>query len=105
MQKKVLLKNTLYFWKYKKDKFLTEKYTIVLLFYYYLLLEIFFFIFSKIQHIFNGTFLHTLVMYISIYIFNLIIFEDIKVWDFKIFKILKMEEVLEPMCTKSLLVD
>jgi hypothetical protein len=34
-QKKVSLKNTLYFEKYKKDKFQTKRYTILLLFYYY----------------------------------------------------------------------
>jgi hypothetical protein len=30
---KISIKNTLYFWKYKKDKFLTKRYTTVLLFY------------------------------------------------------------------------
>jgi hypothetical protein len=34
-------------------------------------------------------FLHTLLLYISIYIFNAIIFEDIEMRDFEIFKILK----------------
>jgi hypothetical protein len=57
--------------------------------------------FPKYNIFFNKTFLHTLFLYISIYIFNLIIFYDIKVWNFKIFKILKMEEAPVPICTKS----
>jgi hypothetical protein len=69
-QKKVPSKNILYFRKYKKDKFLI----------YY--------------------FLYTLLMYISIYIFNDIIFGDIEVWNFKI---LKVKGARVPMCTKSLL--
>jgi hypothetical protein len=41
------IKNTLYFWTYKKDKFLTKRYTIVLLFYYYLISEICLFYISQ----------------------------------------------------------
>jgi hypothetical protein len=59
--------------------------------------------FPKYNVFCNGTFLHTLLLYIFIYIFNLIIFRDLKMRDFKIFKILKMEGALVPMCTKSLL--
>jgi hypothetical protein len=58
---------------------MTKRYTIVLLFYYYLLSEICLFYISQNTTYFYGTFLHTLVMYVSIYIFNLIIFKVIKV--------------------------
>jgi hypothetical protein len=50
--KKAPLKNTLYFRIYKKYKFLTKIYIILLLHYYYLLSEICVFISFKIQHIF-----------------------------------------------------
>jgi hypothetical protein len=63
--KKVVLKNTLYFVKYKKDKFSSEN----LSFLYFLKYKVFF----------NGTFLCTLLVFKSIYIFNHIIFEDKKV--------------------------
>jgi hypothetical protein len=43
----VLLKNTLYFSKYKKDKFLTKRYIILLLLCYYLLSEICLFYISQ----------------------------------------------------------
>jgi hypothetical protein len=38
---------------------------------------------SKYNVFLTGLFSHTLLLYISIYIFNTIIFGDIKVWDFK----------------------
>jgi hypothetical protein len=80
------IKNTPYFGKYKKDKFMKKWYTI--------LLSIFF---PKICNVFfNETFLHTLLQQISIYIFNAITFGDIKVWDFEIFKILKVKKALVP---------
>jgi hypothetical protein len=78
IQKKVPLKNTLYFRKYKKDKFLTKRYIILLLLYYYLLSEILLFLFPKYNVFFNMTFLHRLFLYISIYIFNIIIFGDME---------------------------
>jgi hypothetical protein len=62
IHKKSLVKNTLYFSKYKKDKFLTKRYIILLLLYYYLLSEICLFYISKMQRIFNGIFLHTLLL-------------------------------------------
>jgi hypothetical protein len=62
----------------------------------------FFLYFPKFKLFFTGTFLHTLLMNISIYIFNVTIFENIKEWDFKIFKKLKVEGALAPMCTKFL---
>jgi hypothetical protein len=101
--KKVPLKNTLYFRKYKKDKFLTERYIILLLHYYYLLSEIcLFYISQNTTYFLTGLFcIHFFCKYLSIY-FNIIIFGDIEVWDFKIFKILKVKRALVPMCTKSL---
>jgi hypothetical protein len=40
-------------------------------------------------------------MYISVCVFNAIIFEDIEVWDFEFFEILKVKGTLVSMCTKS----
>jgi hypothetical protein len=71
IHKKVSLKNTIYFRKYKKTNFLQKD---ILFYYYYSPLEICLFIFPKIQCIFNRNFLHTLLLHISIYIFNTIIF-------------------------------
>jgi hypothetical protein len=69
------------FLEIKIYKVLTKIYTIVLLFYYYyLLLENCIFLYCpKYNVFFPGTFLHTLLICISICIFNLIIFGDIKV--------------------------
>jgi hypothetical protein len=98
--KKVPLKNTLYFRKYKKDKFLTERYIILLLHYYYLLSEIcLFYISQNTTYFLTGLFcIHFFCKYPSIY-FNIIIFGDIEVWDFKIFKILKVKRALVPLYT------
>jgi hypothetical protein len=64
------LKNTLWFGKYKKDKFLTKIVFVRNLSFLY---------FPKYNIFFNGTFLHTLLLYVSIYIFNVIIFRNIKI--------------------------
>jgi hypothetical protein len=78
--KKVALKNTLYFVKYKKDKFLTvNSSTQVRYFIRLLSRNLYFLYFLKYKVFFNGTFLCTLLMSKSIYIFNHIIFEDKKV--------------------------
>jgi hypothetical protein len=71
VRKKVQFKNTLYFRKYKKDKFLTKRYTILLFTYFNTIYnqKFVFFISSKIQRVFNETFLHTLLLYIYIYIY------------------------------------
>jgi hypothetical protein len=100
---KVPLKNTLYFRKYKKDKFLTKRYIILLLLYYYSLSEIcLFYIFQNTIYFLTGLFcIHFSCIYLPIY-FNAIIFGDIELWDFKIFKILKLKGALVPICTKSL---
>jgi hypothetical protein len=58
---------------------------------------------SKYNIFFNGTFLYTLLLYTSIYVFNAQFFEDTELWDFENLKILKVEGALVPMCTKSLL--
>jgi hypothetical protein len=76
VRKKVPLKNTLYFGKYKKDKFLTKRYTILILF---TIRNLSFLYLLKYNMFFNETFLHTLLLYISIYVFNAISFEDIEV--------------------------
>jgi hypothetical protein len=56
---KVPLKNTLYFKKYKKDKFLTKRYIILLLF---TIKNLSFLYFPKYNVFFNETFLHTLLL-------------------------------------------
>jgi hypothetical protein len=77
---KIVLKNTLYFVKYKKDKFLTvNNSTQVHYFISLLLIFLSFLYFLKYKVFLNGTFLCTLLVSKSIYIFNHIIFEDIKV--------------------------
>jgi hypothetical protein len=88
------LKNTLYFGKYKKDKFLivnnskvVVKYKIIYLF----VRNLSFLYFLKYKVFFNGIFLYMLRLYISFYIFKAIIFQNIDVLDFKIFKNLKVE--------------
>jgi hypothetical protein len=81
IHKKVLLKNTLYFKKYKKDKFLTKRYIILLLHYYYLLSEIcLFYISQNTTDFLTGLFfcIHSFCKYLPIY-FNVIIFGDIEV--------------------------
>jgi hypothetical protein len=81
--KKVGLKNTLYFVKYKKDKFLTvNSSTQVRL----LLENLSFLYFLKYKVFVNGTFLCTHLVSKSIYIFNHIIFEDTKVRGFEKFQ-------------------
>jgi hypothetical protein len=110
---KIPVKKYLYFRKYKKDKFLTKRYIVLLLLYYYyftatlLLFTIrilFFYISQNTTYLLTGPFcIHFSSKYLPIY-FNAIIFECIKIWDFKIFKILKVKGALVPMCTKSLLV-
>jgi hypothetical protein len=69
------VKNTLYFRKYEKDKFLRANSTIVHLF----VKNLSFLYFQKYKVFFNGTFLRKLLLYVSFYIFNAIIFEDIEV--------------------------
>jgi cellulose synthase/poly-beta-1,6-N-acetylglucosamine synthase-like glycosyltransferase len=84
--KKNPMKNTSNFEKYKKANFWQKD----ILFYYYITIyceKFVFFTFPKIQHIFNGIFLHALFLYVSIYIVNTIIFENLKVWGFKILKV------------------
>jgi hypothetical protein len=96
---KIPLKNTLYFRKYK---FPTKRYTILLLLYYYLLSEIYlFYITQNKAYFLTGLFLHTTLLYISIYIFNIVIFKNIVVRDFEIFRFLKVKGALVSMCTKS----
>jgi hypothetical protein len=78
--KKVTLKNTLYFVNYKKDKFLTINSSTQIRHFISLLSENFSFLyFLKYKVFFNRTFLCTLLVSKSIYIFNHIIFEDTKV--------------------------
>jgi hypothetical protein len=77
------VKKYLYFWKYKKEKFLIKIYTILLLF---ALGNLSFLYFPKYNVFYNVTFVHTLLLYISIYIFNLIIFwrhKNMRFWNFK----------------------
>jgi hypothetical protein len=96
-----MLKNTLYYMKYKKDKFLTKRYIILLLFCYYLLSEIcLFYIPQNITYFVTELF--SSCKYLPIY-FNAIFFEDTEVCVFEIFKILKVKRALVPMCTKPLL--
>jgi hypothetical protein len=99
VHKKVPFKYTLYFRKYKKDKFLTKRCTILL----FTIRNLSFLYLPKYKIFFNGTFLHTLLLYIFIYVFNANFFEDIDMWDFEIFKILKVKRTLVSMGTKSLL--
>jgi hypothetical protein len=85
--KKVALKNTLYFVKYKKDKFLTVNSSTQVRHFISLLLEnLSFLYFLKYKVFLNETFLCTLLVSKSIYIFNHIIFEDTKVWGFEKFQ-------------------
>jgi hypothetical protein len=85
--KKVMLKNTLYFVKYKKDKFLPVNSTTQVRHFISLLLKFLSFLyFLKYKLFFNGTFLCILLVSKSIYIFNHIIFKDTKVWGFEIFQ-------------------
>jgi hypothetical protein len=73
--------------KYKKTNFWQKD----ILFYYYLLSENCLFYISQNTVFFNGTFcMHSFRKYLPIY-FKFIILEDIEVWDFKIFKILKVK--------------
>jgi hypothetical protein len=68
--KKVPIKNTLNFWKYKKNKFLTKGYTIIILFHYHLLSEIcLFYIVQNTQYFLTGLFcIHHTRIYLSIYL-------------------------------------
>jgi hypothetical protein len=79
IRKKVPFKNTLYFGKYKKDKFLTKRYTI---FYYFNTIynqKFVFLYLSKYNMFLIELFcIHFFCMYISIYVFNAIIFENIE---------------------------
>jgi hypothetical protein len=85
--KKVVLKNTLYFVKYKKDKFLTVNSSTQVRHFISLLSEnLSFLYFLKYKVFFNKTFLCTLLVSKSIYIFNHIIFKDTKVWGFEKFQ-------------------
>jgi hypothetical protein len=84
--KKVALKNTLYFVKYKKNKFLTVNSTQVRNFIRLLSGNLSFLYFLKYKVFFNGTFLCILLVSKSIYIFNHIIYEDKKVWGFEKFQ-------------------
>jgi hypothetical protein len=54
------IKNTLYFKKYKKDKFLTKRYIILLLL--FTIRNLSFLYFPKYNVFFNETFLHTLLL-------------------------------------------
>jgi hypothetical protein len=73
------VKNTLYFRKYKKDKFLTKRYIILLLLYYYSLSEIcLFYSFQNTMYFLTELFcIHFSYKYLPIY-FNAIIFRDIE---------------------------
>jgi hypothetical protein len=79
VHKKVPFKNTLYLGKYKKDNFLTKR----VLSYYFLNTiynqKFVFLYLLKYNIFFNGTFLHTLLLNISIYVFNVNFFKDIEV--------------------------
>jgi hypothetical protein len=91
--KKVAFKNTLYFVKYKKDKFLTVNSSTQVRHFISLLSEnLSFLYFLKYKVFLNETFLCTLLLSKSIYIFNHIIFKDIKVWGFKKFQKTKSDE-------------
>jgi hypothetical protein len=73
---KVPLKNTLYFGKYKKDKFLIVNSSKIV---YLFVRNWSFLYFLKYKIFFNRTSLRTLLLYVSFYIFNAIIFGDIEV--------------------------
>jgi hypothetical protein len=75
--KRVPLKNTLYFRKYKEDKFLIVNSSSKII--YLFVRNLSFLYFLKYKVFFNGTFLRTLFLYISFYIFKAIIFRDIEV--------------------------
>jgi hypothetical protein len=78
--KKVALKNTLYFVKYKNDKFFTVNCSTQVRHFISLFSKnLSFLYFLKYKVILNGTFLCTLLVSKSIYIFNHIIFKDTKV--------------------------
>jgi hypothetical protein len=70
IREKVLLKNILYFRIYKKDKFLTKIYIILLLLYYYLPSKIcLFYIFHKTIYFLTELFhTHFSCTYLSIYL-------------------------------------
>jgi hypothetical protein len=73
--------------KYKKEKFLTVNSSTQVRHFIGLLSEnLSFLYFLKYKVFLNGTFLCTLLVSKSIYIFNHIIFEDTKVWDFEKFQ-------------------
>jgi hypothetical protein len=97
IREKVPLKNILYFRIYKKTNFWQKIFFLLL----FTIRNLSILYLLKYNVFFNGTFSHTLLLYIFIYIYNTIIFRDIKVWDFKKFQILKMKRALVLMCTKS----
>ena len=100
--KKVLKKNMVYFGKYKKNKFMTvNSSTIACHFVSLLSQNLSFLYFPKYKVFFNRTFLITLILYLSIYVFNVIIFEYMEMWGFKIFK--KYISGESTSATKSLL--
>jgi hypothetical protein len=70
------LKNTLYFKRYKKENFLIVKSSKTI---YFFVRNLSFLYILKYKVFFNGTFSRMLLLYISFYIFNAIIFKDIKV--------------------------
>jgi hypothetical protein len=76
---KVPLKNTLYFERYKIEKFLIENSSKVAVKKYFFVRNLSFLYILKYKVIFNGTFSRMLLMYVFFYIFNAIIFKDIKV--------------------------
>ena len=74
--KKVSIKNMLYFGKHKNNKFMTvNSSTIACHFVSLLSQNLSFLYFSKYKVFFNRTFFITLLLYLSIYVFNVIIFE------------------------------
>jgi hypothetical protein len=94
VRKKVPLKNTLYFQKSKKDKFLIVNSSKII---YFFIRNLSFLYFLKYKVFFNKTFLCMLLLYISFYIFNAIISRDIEVWNLNFFKNLK---VMVSMCQR-----
>jgi hypothetical protein len=102
LHKKVPVKNTLNFEKYKINKFLTKRHTMLILLYFHLLSQIcLFYISQNTTYFLTGLFLHTPLLYIFIYIFNAIIFWDLETWDFKISKNLKLKRALMLMCQRQ----
>jgi hypothetical protein len=91
---KSLIKNTLYFENYKKDKLLIVNSSKII---YLFVRNLSFLYFFKYKVFFNETFLCMLLLYISFYIFKAIIFQNIEVLGFKIFKNPKEEGSLVPM--------